>query len=67
MHVSTLHYPAVEYLPKNVSLEVFDIFGEIPDELVGKFDVVHIRVFLCVIKRNDPEPLLKNLIKMLSE
>ena len=54
-------------MPKNVSREVFDVFGEIPDELVGKFDVVHIRFSLCVIRRNDPEPLLKNLIKMLSE
>ena len=59
--------PLSSILPNNVSLEAFDAFGEIPDELVGKFDVVHIRFLLNVVKRNDPEPLLKNLIKMLCE
>ena len=64
--ISALQYPAVEYLPKNVSLETFDAFREVPNELVGKYNVVHCRFLCCVIKRNDVEPLLRNAIKMLS-
>ena len=55
-----------EYLPKNVSLGIMDVFGDIPEDLVEKFDVVHVRAFGVVITRSDPMPLLKNLVSMLS-
>ncbi len=41
--ISRLNYPADEYLPKNISLNTMDVFGEIPDDMVDNFDVVHIR------------------------
>lgn len=31
-----------------------------------QYDVVHIAIFMLLISKNDPSPLLKNLIKMLS-
>ena len=64
--IAKLQFPADEYLPKNVSLKVMDVFGHIPEEMVEKFDVVHIRTFALVIKNSDPMPLLQNLIRMIS-
>ena len=61
-----LQFPTDEYLPKNVSLNIMDVFGQIPEEMVEKFDVVHIRTFALVIKSSDPMPLLQNLIRMIS-
>ena len=44
-----------------------DVFEDVPRNLVGRFDVVHIRTFCIVVKNGNPGPLLKNLIEMLSE
>lgn len=57
--------PPREWLPKNVTLRLADVFREVPDDLVEKYDVVHIRHFVCVVKGNDPTPLLRNLLRML--
>lgn len=43
-----------------------DIFADpVPEELVGRYDVIHIRLFMLVILSGDPIPLLKNLMKLL--
>ena len=65
--ISADHYPAQEWLPHNVSLDLFDVFEGIPEHLVGRYDVVHIRTFAVIVRDNDPGPLLRNLLKMLSE
>ena len=59
--------PVKAWLPQNVSLHTFDAFSaEMPDELVDAFDVLHIANFKLLVAKNDPVPLLKNLMKMLS-
>ena len=35
--------------------------------MVGKYDVVHIQLFACIVKENDPAPLVKNLMSLLSK
>lgn len=65
--VNANHLPATEYLPRNVTMRILDIFDDIPDELVEKFDVVHVRVFAAIIKNNDPNPFLKNIMRLLSK
>lgn len=64
--ISAVHYPAPDNIPGNVKFEVLDAFTpSLPDELVGKFDVVHIRVFTAVVKGANPGPLIDNAYKML--
>lgn len=63
--VSADQYPPKEWLPANLSLETLDIHKEIPEELKGKYDIVHVRLFLTVVKNDDPLPILKNLMDML--
>ena len=55
-----------EYLPENISLKTMDAFGKIPNDMIGNFDVVHIRAFALIITHSDPMPLLKNLVSLLS-
>ena len=42
-----------------------DAFGEIPEDMIEKFDLVHVRAFGLIVTRSDPMPLLKNLVSML--
>ena len=35
--------------------------------MVEKYDIVHIGIFFLLIANNDPEPILKSLMKLLSE
>ncbi|KAL9118055.1 MAG: hypothetical protein Q9187_005404 [Circinaria calcarea] len=57
--------PPKEWLPKNVNMYKLDVFEELPDDLVGKYDVIHARLFLLIVQNNDPTPILKNFIRML--
>lgn len=58
--------PPPEWLPSNVSIHKLDIKKPLPKEFIGQYDIVNVRLFLCVIRNNDPVPVLTNLIKMLS-
>ena len=60
-------FPAQGWLPPNVSGFEWDAFSEVPIDAVGRFDLVHIGIFMLVIANNNPIPLLKNLMKMLSQ
>lgn len=54
-----------QWLPPNVTVRQWDATAEVPSDLVGQFDIVNLRLFGLVI-REDPAPVLRNLIKMLS-
>jgi len=63
--ISFGQFPPREWLPQNVTLRLVDMFRPTPVELVEKYDIIHIRHFVCVVKDNDPTPLLRNLLRML--
>ena len=65
--ISSEHYPAKEWVPPNVSLNLLDAYGDIPGHLVGRYDIVHLRMFGVIVKNNDPTVLLANLVTMLSK
>lgn len=47
-------------------MHTWDIFEEPPEEFLGYFDVVHVRLITVVVENNNPRPVLANLTKMLS-
>lgn len=58
-------FPAQEWLPTNVHLNILDVLGsEFPKDLQGSFDVVHVRALSLVV--NDPSELLGKLFMLLS-
>jgi hypothetical protein len=63
--ISTTYFPARGHLSETVTMETLSGLGDIPAELVGVFDVVHVRAFTAVIKNNNPTPLAANATKIL--
>jgi SAM-dependent methyltransferase len=59
--------PHAKWLPDNLYLRQWDMLGDVPDDMVGIYDIVHVRLVMLVIKDNDPVPLIKNLCKLLSD
>lgn len=48
-------------------MSTLDIHKDIPGELKGRYDIVHVRLLLTVVKNDDPSPILENLMDMLSK
>ena len=67
--ISLSQCPPKQWLPPNVSMQCMDAFSPVPPELVEKYDVVHISIFVAVVSvsKIGLVPLLKNLVQMLSE
>lgn len=56
------------WLPSNVSFREWDIMTDVPADLIGKYDVVHIRLFIFVVPVEEgPKAILEKLIKLLSK
>ena len=64
--ISACGFPQTEWLPRNVSLQALDASKEPPEHLLGKYDIVHLRLFLIVVDGNDPKPFLNHCVKLLS-
>lgn len=58
--------PPEHLLPNNVRFKYLNLQGDIPSEFVGRYDLVHARFLLGLVKNNDPVPILENLVKLLS-
>jgi hypothetical protein len=58
--------PPEHLLPDNVRFKRLDLQEDIPAEFVGRYDLVHARFLLGLVRNNDPLPLLKNLLRLLS-
>ena len=65
--ISAAQYPPPEWVPENVTLQGLDAFATLPEDLIAKYDVVHLRLFLLVVQNDDPGPLIRNAVKMLSK
>ncbi|MCJ1432519.1 hypothetical protein MMC27_001876 [Xylographa pallens] len=63
--ISLEQAPAASFLPANVHMHHWNMFDEPPQEFVGQFDIVHVRLVTLVIKNNDPVRLIENLRKLL--
>ena len=65
MDITLSQAPPKQWLPAQVSMTVWNIFEDVPEAFVGKFDIVHIRLILLVIPNNDATPVIRRLAKML--
>ncbi|KAK4499472.1 hypothetical protein PRZ48_009987 [Zasmidium cellare] len=58
--------PPKETLPSNVTFRAYDFFDDAPPEdLLGSFDVVHVRLVILCVRDGDPGEILRNLVKLL--
>ena len=44
--ISGRFFPPFQWLPSKVKLHLHDIFEPFPEQFVGRFDMIHIRMFL---------------------
>ncbi|KAI1277113.1 S-adenosyl-L-methionine-dependent methyltransferase [Xylaria sp. FL0933] len=59
-------FPAPVFLPESITLETLDVFAKpLPRELIGAYDVVHVRAAVSLILNADTEPLLSSVLAML--
>ena len=65
--ISTARFPPKEWLPENVRPQQLDALGSMPGDLIGEYDVVHIGRIVLFIRNEDPVPLLKKFISLLSK
>lgn len=59
--------PPKEWLPQNVTLRQWDIFTEVPEDLIGVYDIVHVSLFTFVLQDKDITAALGKLLKLLSK
>lgn len=57
--------PHQQWLPSNVTMKYWNIFDDVPDDLVGRYDYVHTRLLVCVVQSKDPRSIIRNLHKLL--
>ena len=57
--------PPPSWLPPNVTMRAVDALQrDVATDLLCRFDVVHVRLFMFVVE--EPGPLLRNVVRMLS-
>lgn len=54
-------------MPSNIHLRIHDCLSEPPSDLLGQYDIIHLQCFNSVVPENDPAPVVRNMLKMLSE
>ncbi|PSN72074.1 hypothetical protein BS50DRAFT_607536 [Corynespora cassiicola Philippines] len=59
--------PPRQWLPSNISLRHFDVLEDVADDLVGAYDIVHIRLFSFVLRDADIENVVERLKKLLTK
>lgn len=60
-------FPARHLWPENVTLGVMDSLIDPPSNLVGQYDIVHLRMWASNLKENDTAPVLEHAKKLLSK
>ncbi|KAE8374948.1 hypothetical protein BDV26DRAFT_268828 [Aspergillus bertholletiae] len=57
--------PPQELLPPNVTLREYNILADVPPDLQGLYDIVHIRNFSFVLMDDQIEKVIRNLYQLL--
>lgn len=57
--------PPAQWLPNNVTVHNWDILSPVPEHLVGRYDIVHLRLLILVVEHSDPVPIIQNAYRML--
>ena len=65
MDITLAQAPPTQWLPPNITLTTWNIFDEVPNDLVGQFDVVHVRLLLVVVQNENAASVVRNLWKLL--
>jgi hypothetical protein len=59
--------PPAAWLPPAVSVSKLDLFEDPPEELVGRYDVVHVSLVVCFVDDSRIKDVVRRLMMMLSK
>ncbi|KAI0204004.1 hypothetical protein F4808DRAFT_416593 [Astrocystis sublimbata] len=59
--------PPAEWLPHNITFRIWDVKQAVPEDLVEKYDIVHIRLLAFVLRDDDIPVVLQNVTKLISK
>lgn len=65
--ISLSQAPPRAWLPPNLELREWDIFTPVPDDCLGKYDVVHVRLLLLVLTPANVRAVVRRLGQMLRD
>ncbi|KAI0107713.1 S-adenosyl-L-methionine-dependent methyltransferase [Nemania sp. FL0031] len=65
LDISLKSTPPEQCLPPNVTFRLWDIKEAVPQDLVEKYDVVHVRLLIFVLHNDEVPVVLQNLTKLL--
>ncbi|PTB77120.1 S-adenosyl-L-methionine-dependent methyltransferase [Trichoderma longibrachiatum ATCC 18648] len=57
--------PHESNVPSNVHFRIADAFSNAPDDCLEKYDVVHLRLFCCIVRGGNPEKLFQHAYSLL--
>jgi len=63
--ISLAQVPPLHWLPTNISFREWDMLSEVPNDLIGKYDVVHIRLVILAVNSKQAVQLISNVARML--
>ncbi|KAK5992633.1 N-methyltransferase tcpN [Cladobotryum mycophilum] len=63
--ISADQFPHKSLLPPNVTLGTMNAFEDVPEHLVGKYDVVHLRFWALIVKGSDPSKVIHHVATLL--
>ncbi|KAK2841691.1 hypothetical protein FQN49_006005 [Arthroderma sp. PD_2] len=63
--ISLANAPQKHWWPQNVTMREWNVFDDVPEELVGQYDIVHLRLLILVVENSDPRPIIQRVFRML--
>ncbi|PON20323.1 hypothetical protein TGAM01_v210822 [Trichoderma gamsii] len=63
--ISDKQFPHKDSRPDNMSCRILDAFSQVPDELIGVYDVVHLRLWCCIVRDCNTAALIQHATQLL--
>ncbi|KAI4174465.1 MAG: hypothetical protein LQ343_002222 [Gyalolechia ehrenbergii] len=63
--ISLDQVPSAAWLPSNVSFHQYNVHEQPPNDLLERYDIIHVRHLNLIIKNDDPTAVLGHLLAML--
>ncbi|KAI1499075.1 hypothetical protein F5X99DRAFT_430959 [Biscogniauxia marginata] len=64
--VNPVNFPAPTFLPSSINLKKLDVLARhLPAEMIGAYDIVHVRAFVSIIVNSDPTDFLSTALALL--
>ncbi|KAH8129495.1 hypothetical protein ACSS6W_009978 [Trichoderma asperelloides] len=63
--ISDMQFPHEASRPDNMKFRTLDAFSQVPEELIGKYDIVHLRLWCCIVKDCNTAALIQHATRLL--